>query len=520
MTLNNIPPNWVLAPLADLVSKIETGKSFKCDERRPASSEIGVLKVSAVSWGRYQEDESKTCTDPDRVNPALFVQPGDFLFSRANTIDLVGACVIAREVRQRTMLSDKILRFHFSRDEMKPWVLHLLRSAAGRKQIEALSTGNQESMRNIGQERIGQILVPMPPAAEQPRIVEKLEELLSDLDAGVAELKAAQRKLGQYRQSLLKAAVEGALTASWRAQHTPTETGAQLLERILTERRARWEARQLAKFEAQGKAPPKDWRKKYPEPVRPDISDLPKLPPNWVWASGEQLCEFITKGTTPPKDLDTDGEKTVPFLRVTNLTDRGELDLSDKVFVSAKTHQGFLARSAVYPDDVLMNIVGPPLGQVAVVPKTFPEWNINQAIAIFRAVDGVLPAFICCHLLSPVAQKWLKARSKTTAGQTNLTLEVCRELPFPLPPVDEQQALVLHLTAAIEGTARQNQTIDHALKQSAAQRKNILKAAFSGQLVPQDPDDEPAAVLLERIRAERAAAVPAARRGRPAKATA
>ena len=80
MTLNNIPPNWVLAPLADLVSKIETGKSFKCDERRPASSEIGVLKVSAVSWGRYQEDESKTCTDPDRVNPALFVQPGDFLF--------------------------------------------------------------------------------------------------------------------------------------------------------------------------------------------------------------------------------------------------------------------------------------------------------------------------------------------------------------------------------------------------------------------------------------------------------
>ena len=360
----------------------------------------------------------------------------------------------------------------------------------------------------------------LAPAAEQTRIVEKLEELLSDLDAGVAELKAAQRKLGQYRQSLLKAAVEGSLTASWRAQHTPTETGAQLLERILTERRARWEAKQLAKFEEQGKAPPKDWRKKYPEPVRPDISDLPKLPPNWVWASGEQLCEFITKGTTPPKDLDTDGEKTVPFLRVTNLTDRGELDLSDKVFVSAKTHQGFLARSAVYPDDVLMNIVGPPLGQVAVVPKTFPEWNINQAIAIFRAVDGVLPAFICCHLLSPVAQKWLKARSKTTAGQTNLTLEVCRELPFPLPPVDEQQALVLHLTAAIEGTARQNQTIDHALKQSAAQRKNILKAAFSGQLVPQDPDDEPAAVLLERIRAERAATAPAARRGRQTKVTA
>lgn len=380
------------------------------------------------------------------------------------------------------------------------YVYHWLSSA---KQIaEELASGT--TFLEISGSKAALIPFPLAPASEQTRIVEKLEELLSDLDAGVSELKAAQKKLGQYRQSLLKAAVEGALTAQWRAQHTPTETGAQLLERILKERRARWEAKQIAKFEEQGKAAPKDWQKKYPEPVRPDISDLPKLPPNWVWASGEQLCEFITKGTTPPKDLDTDGEKTVPFLRVTNLTDRGELDLSDKVFVSAKTHQGFLARSAVYPDDVLMNIVGPPLGQVAVVPKTFPEWNINQAIAIFRAVDGVLPAFICCHLLSPVAQKWLKARSKTTAGQTNLTLEVCRELPFPLPPVDEQQALVLHLTAAIEGTARQNQTIDQALKQSAAQRKNILKAAFSGQLVPQDPGDEPAAVLLERIRAERA----------------
>ena len=102
-----------------------------------------------------------------------------------------------------------------------------------------------------------QIPMVAAPAAEQTRIVAKLEELLSDLDAGVAELKAAQKKLGQYRQSLLKAAVEGALTAEWRSKNQPTETGAQLLERILKERRARWEAKQLAKFDEQGKTPPK-----------------------------------------------------------------------------------------------------------------------------------------------------------------------------------------------------------------------------------------------------------------------
>ena len=348
-------------------------------------------------------------------------------------------------------------------------------------------------------------LFAMPPRVEQVRIVDKLEELLSGLEAGVAELKAAQKKLAQYRQSLLKAAVEGALTAEWRANNKPTETGAQLLERILQERRARWESKQLAKFKEQGKTPPKDWQKKYPEPVQPDTTGLPELPSGWIWASGEQVCEFITKGTTPPKDLDIGSEKTIPFLRVTNLTDSGELDLSDEVFVSEKTHSGFLARSAVFPGDVLMNIVGPPLGQVSVVPVTYPEWNINQAIAIFRAVNGVLPSFICRYLLSPAAQQWLKARSKTTAGQTNLTLEVCRGLPIPLPTVAEQKKFLVAIESALGSIQQQEKSIEISLKQSTAQRQNILKAAFSGQLVPQDPSDEPASELLVRIRAERAA---------------
>lgn len=348
-------------------------------------------------------------------------------------------------------------------------------------------------------------LIPFPiaPTAEQTRIVAKLEELLSDLDAGVAELKAAQKKLGQYRQVLLKAAVEGSLTAEWRKTHQSEETGAQLLERILKQRRAHWEAKQLAKFHAQGKTPPKGWQDKYPEPVKPDTSNLSELPEGWVWASAEQICDFITKGTTPTKGMDSNAEKTIPFLRVTNLTANGTLDLSDKVFVSENTHSGFLARSKVYPGDILMNIVGPPLGQVSVVPSLFSEWNINQAIAIFRALEGVLPEFICVCLLSPIAQHWLQLRSKTTAGQTNLTLEVCRSLPIPLPPKSEQRELVKLTEAGVGSIYEQLNAIQISLKQSAAQRQNILKAAFSGQLVSQDPNDESASVLLERIRNER-----------------
>lgn len=342
----------------------------------------------------------------------------------------------------------------------------------------------------------------LPSSLYQSRIVAKLEELLSDLDAGVAALKAAQAKLGEYRQSLLKAAVDGSLTAEWRKSHTPAESGTELLERILTERRKRWEAKQLAKFQEQGKTPPKGWQDRYPQPVSPDTTNLPKLPEGWVWASAEQLCEFITKGTTPPKGADV-GDKVIPFLRVTNLTDRGELDMSDKVFVSRSTHEGFLSRSIVYPNDVLMNIVGPPLGQVAIVPKDFDEWNINQAIAIFRAVPGVEPDFLSHVLLSTLAQIWLKSRSKTTAGQTNLTLETCRALPFPLPSQAEQLAVIEAFGTVHREMAGQQVTVERVLRSADAQRKNILKAAFSGKLVPQDPNDEPASVLLERIRDER-----------------
>ena len=111
-------------------------------------------------------------------------------------------------------------------------------------------------------------------------------------------------------------------------------------------------------------------------------------------------------------------------------------------------------------------------------------------------------------------QRWLKARSKTTAGQTNLTLEVCRSLPIPLPPQAEQVVLIAVVDEAINRVAEQSQAIQISLKQSAAQRKNILQAAFSGQLVPQDPADEPASALLARIRVERAAREAVSTRGR------
>lgn len=205
------PSGWTRTNLGAVLTTIEAGKSFKCEERFPNIREIGVVKVSAVTWGTYNEEESKTCLDPDRIETRYFVKPGDFLFSRANTIQLVGACVIAQKVNRRIMLSDKILRFHFSDMTVPQWVLYWLRSDIGRKEIQRLSTGNQESMRNIGQERIRQIAFSLPGLEEQRAIVDEVERRLSVIEELESAVEANLTRADRLRQSTLRSAFSGQL---------------------------------------------------------------------------------------------------------------------------------------------------------------------------------------------------------------------------------------------------------------------------------------------------------------------
>jgi type I restriction enzyme S subunit len=253
-------------------------------------------------------------------NARTQVTPGDVLLTIVGTIGRT-AVVSAHHspfVLQRSVavlkprgISTHYLAYALDSPEQQQW---LKDNAKGTAQ------------KGIYLKTLGTAKIHVAPAAEQTRIVAKLEELLSDLDAGVAELKVAQKKLAQYRQSLLKVAVEGALTAEWRARNTPTERSAQLLQRILTERRSRWESKQIAKFKEQGKTPPKDWQKKYPEPVPPDVTNLPKLPEGWVWASVEQLGQVQLGRQRSPNKV---GKiNSTPYIRAANITEQG-IDFSD-----------------------------------------------------------------------------------------------------------------------------------------------------------------------------------------------
>ena len=360
------------------------------------------------------------------------------------------------------------------------------------------------TVKHLSSRTIGEIGLPLPPAAEQIRIAAKLEELLSDLDAGVAELKAAQKKLAQYRQSLLKAAVEGALTAEWRTQHQPTETGAQLLQRILQERRARWEARQLAKFAEQGKTPPKDWQKKYPEPVQPDTTDLPELPQGWVWASLDQLALDSSYGTSVKCGYESQGASV---LRIPNVIAR-KLVLDDLKFASQPLdlHKSeYLA-----PGDILVvrtNGSVSLVGRAAEVTEPLPgDFYFASYLLRVRCLEtSVVHRWVSALLASRQGRSWIESRAASSAGQHNLSLSTLLTIPIPLPPIVEQAEAMNALEAVLLSVSEQEQFLDKSLQQSTAQRQNILRAAFSGQLVPQDRHDEPASALLERIRAERAA---------------
>lgn len=335
--------------------------------------------------------------------------------------------------------------------------------------------------------------------AQQNRIVEKLEELLSDFDAGVAELKAAQKKLAQYRQSLLKSAVEGALTAEWRSQNTPTEDGVQLLERILTERRARWEAKQLAKFKEKGKSPPKDWQMKYPEPIQPDKSDLPELPKGWVWATIDQLTIEQRYGSSAKTNEDSLG---IPVLRMGNIQD-GQLDYASLKYLP-KSHEEF--PSLFLEDgDLLFNRTNSPelVGKTAVYRSELTPCSYASYLIAVRFAQGFIPELASAYINSAYGRYWVKSVAVQQVGQANVNGSKLAALAVPVPSVVEQIELIRALAEQIESAFEQEKNIEKSLKQSTAQRQNILHAAFAGQLVPQDPNDEPASVLLERIRAER-----------------
>jgi type I restriction enzyme S subunit len=318
----------------------------------------------------------------------------------------------------------------------------------------------------------------------------------------VAALERVEAALKRYRAAVLKAAVEGKLTADWRARHPAEETGAQLLRRILDERRRRWEQEQIAKYAAADKQLPKGWQAKYKEPTGPETSGLPELPGGWCWAKIEQVIQRSEYGTSVKCDYKADGP---PVLRIPNIA-AGRIDLADlkRATVPLTIAEG----DALEAGDLLVcrtNGSIALIGKAALVPDSYspPHYFASYLLRFRFAEPKNLPRWVHIVASSIFGRRFIESNAASSAGQHNISLSLMHSMPLPLPPPDEQQAIEAEVERRMSIVEEVEAQIEADLKRAARLRQSILKRAFEGRLVPQDPRDEPAEKLLERIRQER-----------------
>ncbi|WJT06362.1 restriction endonuclease subunit S [Vibrio harveyi] len=493
--IEKLPSGWILARIEEITMPVNTLNPSDTPQKKISyldigsiNNELGIINQPKVLLGIDAPSRARQVVIPDdtiysTVRPylqAIAMVPS----SLANPIASTGFCVLKS-----------------SEGINKKYLFYFVRSDQFLKAIVPLQRG--VSYPAVRSKDVLSRDIPLPPTNEQNRIIDKLEELFSELDAGIEELKAAQIKLSQYRQSLLKSAVEGSLTQQWRAENSNQvqETGEQLLARVLKQRREHWQQQKLAEFAEKGKTPPKNWQDKYPEPVQPDTTDLPELPEGWVWATIDQLALNKRYGSSSKTNDDSSG---VPVLRMGNIQD-GKLDYGNLKYLPID-HKEF-PELLLQDGDLLFNRTNSAelVGKTAIYrdigkPVSYASYLISVTFSKY-----VLPEIVAHYINSVLGKKWIAEVMNQTAGQANVNGTKLGELVIPLPPFVEQVELVQKVTNEFESIDKQSEATALGLKQSEAQRKNILKSAFSGQLVPQDPNDEPASVLLEKIKQEREA---------------
>jgi type I restriction enzyme S subunit len=379
-----------------------------------------------------------------------------------------------------------------------PYIAWFLTSRRGQKQFKEMQRGATKV--GLGLDDVRNATVPIAPLPEQHRIVEKIEELFSDLDAGVASLQRAKANLKRYRASVLKSAVEGRLTEEWRKEHPQAEDGQMLLDRVLRERREKWEKDQLLKFKEKGKEPPKNWESKYEEPSAPDTSELPELPDGWVWATVGCLITHTQNGFG--KRSQDAGQPTV-VLRLADVTD-GEICLADTRRVNATVDE--IQQYGLEPNDLLaIRVNGSPdlVGRfVRFVDAKEPVLFCDHFIQLRTPLAG-LARYLRYFADTRAVRHFVEENKVCSAGQNTVSQSTLMRLPVPLPPLAEQEQIVALVEERLSQIDSAEKTIDSELIRSKRLRQSILKTAFEGKLVPQDPKDEPASVLLERIKATR-----------------
>jgi type I restriction enzyme S subunit len=523
LTLPSLPDGWSWATVADVGATSEQavltgpfGTSLGPDDFvAETASAVPVLTIGCLREAGIDLRKATFVTPVKAMELERYrLRAGDILFSRMATVGRAG---LVRATQEAALFNYHIMRLRLRDDAIDPlfFIYYVRSSEVVRAYVRSVNHGMTRD--GINTEQLVSMPLPIAPRNQQRRIVEAIEDVLSRLEAAVANLEAAQRKLKAYRASVLKAAVEGRLVPTEadlaRKEGRSYEPADVLLQRILKERRRRWEEAELAKLKTAGKAQKDDkWKAKYEEPESLDSSTLPRLPDGWCWAPASALYWDAGYGTSVKCVEDGTGPAV---LRIPNIVE-GRVDLEDLKF--AVDDAALRSNDRVQPGDFLFirtNGSRSLIGKGALVlqdnasPLFFASYLIRLRLVTVDSCDR----WFALAWSGPQVREQVLRVAASSAGQHNVSLSAASSFAIPFPPAAEQARIVEEFERLDTGTAVVDHEISAGEKRCSRLRQAVVKWAFEGRLVDQDPTDEPASMLLSRIRAERETAAPTATKG-------
>ncbi len=502
MSDESLPPGWARAKFEDILIDPKSdlvdgpfGSNLKSAEY--VESGVPVLKIQNIKADRFVRKHFSYVTKEkaDELSRHSFI-PGDLMITKLG--DPLGLCCeVPNDFPAGVFVAD-LMRLRLRTNKVsKRFLLLAINSQVVQSQFKQITKGTTRPRVNLTIVR--SLEIPLPPLAEQKRIVAKIEELFSELEAGEESLRVARRQLGVYRQSLLQQAFEGKLTEKWRTQNpAKLESPAQLLARI----QSACDARSGAK--AKKSAP------LVPFPAD-ELVGSHSLPSEWLVLAYGDLCSVVRNGISAKPSGET-GHKIARISAVRPMAfdydDYRFLDCDDKMASDYRLAQGDLVFTRYNGARRFVGVCAQFKGHE---PRLYPDKLIRTRPDLPQLDPRYLEIALNCGL----ARAWLETKIRTTAGQSGVSGGDVKAMPVPICSLPEQQEIVRLLDEQFEVIERNEREINAALQQSEALRQAILKKAFTGRLVPQSPADEPASTLLARLRAERATPTEnATRRGR------
>lgn len=450
-----LPVGWEWSRLGNVSEYIQRGKGPAYVDQ----SDFRVVSQKCVRWtgldlqpARFIEPESLV-----KYESIRFLRSGDILWNSTGTGTIGRACVVETCSEDQQLVADSHVTVVRPTGLLPVFLWRWIQSPSVQSELEGNASGTTNQI-ELNTSTVITHLTPVPPIAEQHRVVAKIDELMALCDRLEAQQAGSESAHAQLVQAMLDSLAQASdaidFAANWRrlAEHFrtlfTTEPSIDALKRVILELAVMGKlsaphqddtsVAEILKKMAEDKS---NKGPKEQENERHLKSYLASIENNRATVRADFICGFITKGTTPAKNhLLPDGE--IPFLKVYNIIEN-KIDFHYRpTFIPKEVSHKELGRSKAYPGDVVMNIVGPPLGKVAIIPEHFPEWNMNQALSVFRAKSGILNKYIYYMLLSDSVLKSVISESKGSAGQNNLSLAQCRALLIPIPSTEEQHRIV------------------------------------------------------------------------------